>query len=437
MVTQLPRRRFIQGSALLAAVGAAAACGQGGSGGDSGGGAGGGSAADFTGTGPITWVQGKDNSGGKAQKRLDEWNSLYPDEQVTLIELSAEADQQRQSLINNAQTQSEAYDVMSLDVVWVSEFAANQWVLQLPEDDLKSDDVIEAVWDAGVYRDKLFAVPHSTDSSIMYYRKDFLAEAGVEVPKTWDDVKKAVDAVRAVSGHEEIGGFGGQFSKYEGLTCCASEFIHTAGGAFYDDAGTVTVNSTESVQGLQNLVDGFKDGYIPGQSREWKEEDGRNAFEMGNLLFYRQWPYQYANNLANLGADKFAVAALPSIGGKDFVPTLGGHYCAISPNCQNKATALKFVQWYTSAESQRYALDTQTVAPTLASLYDDAEMLEKFPYLPMLRESLDRAKARPKVVNYGDVTAAIQDAIYPTLNQATTAQDAITALETSLNGIQS
>lgn len=238
------------------------------------------------------------------QKRLDEWNSLYPDEQVTLVELSAEADQQRQSLINNAQTQSDAYDVMSLDVVWISEFAANQWVLQLPEADLKSDDVIDAVWDAGVYRDKLFAVPHATDSSIMYYRKDFLAEAGVEVPKTWDDVKKAIDAVRAVSGHEEIGGFGGQFAKYEGLTCCASEFIHTAGGSFYDDAGTVTVNSSESVQGLQNLMDGFKDGYIPGQSREWKEEDGRNAFEMGNLLFYRQWPYQYANNLANLGADK-------------------------------------------------------------------------------------------------------------------------------------
>ena len=65
----------------------------------------------------------------------------------------------------------------------------------------------------------------------MFYRKDFLKQAGVAVPKTWDEVKTAIDKVRALPGHENIGGFGGQFAKYEGLTCCTSEFIHTAGVA--------------------------------------------------------------------------------------------------------------------------------------------------------------------------------------------------------------
>ena len=219
------------------------------------------------------------------------FRSDNPDEQVTLIELSAEADQQRQSLINNAQTQSDAYDVISVDNVWVAEFAANQWILELPIDELKNDDIIESVWSTGIYRDKLFAVPFVTDSPIMFYRKDFLAEAGVKVPTTWDEVKSAIDAVRKVSGHESIGGFGGQFAKYEGLTCCSSEFIHTAGGAFYDDSNAVTINSPEAVKGLQNLMDGFKDGYIPTKALEWKEEDGRNAFEAGELLFYRQWSF--------------------------------------------------------------------------------------------------------------------------------------------------
>ncbi|MCQ8210549.1 ABC transporter substrate-binding protein, partial [Cutibacterium acnes subsp. acnes] len=78
---------------------------------------------DFTGEGPISWVQGKDFSGGMVQKRLDEWNTKYPKEKVSLIELSSEADQQRQSLINAAQTNSAAYDVIGLDLVWVAEFA--------------------------------------------------------------------------------------------------------------------------------------------------------------------------------------------------------------------------------------------------------------------------------------------------------------------------
>ena len=431
MATSLPRRRFIQGSALAAALGAAAACSRGDSGG-------GGTTADFSGTGQIAYAQGKDFSAGMVQAHLDEWNEQNPDEQVTLIELSESADQQRQSLINNAQTQSDAYDVISVDVVWVAEFAANQWVLELPIDDLTNDDIIQPVWDAGCYMDRLFAMPYVTDAPLMYYRKDFLAEAGVtEVPTTWDGIKSAVDAVRALPGHESIGGFGGQFAKYEGLTCCAAEFIHTAGGDFFDDQNQVIVNSPESVKGLQNLMDGFKDGYIPGDAREWKEEDSRNAFEDGNLVFQRQWPFQYANNLENLGEDKFGVAALPSIDGKSYVPTLGGHYCGVSAFSKNKATALKFIQWWTAKESQQYRLDKQANAPILGSLYEDAEMIQKYPYLPTLRASLEAAEARPKAVAYGDVTAAIQDAIYPAIQQQTTAEQAITGLEEALKNLQS
>ena len=159
----------------------------------------------FEGTGPITWVQGKDNSAGKVQARIDEWNKANPGEEVKLIELSAEADQQRTALVNAARINSNAYDVVSLDNVWVSEFAANRWVVELPEDELKNDDILEPVWQTGVYKDKFFAVPFHTDAPVMFYRKDFLAEAGVAVPTTWDEVKAAIDAVRALPGHENIG----------------------------------------------------------------------------------------------------------------------------------------------------------------------------------------------------------------------------------------
>lgn len=430
----LPRRRFIGGSAAIAALAAVAACSNS-SGSSSSETASAVSSANFEGTGPITWVQGKDNSGGKVQERLDEWNKLYPDEKVTLIELSSEADQQRQSMINNAQTKSDAYDVMSVDNVWVTEFAANKWITELPIDELKSDDIIESVWNTGVYMGKLYAMPHATDSSIMFYRKDFLEEAGVEVPTTWDEIKTAIDKVRAVSGHESIGGFGGQFAKYEGLTCCASEFINTFGGSFYDDSGNVTINSPEAIKGLQFLMDAFKDGYIPQEALEWKEEDGRNAFESDELLFYRQWPYEYANDTEALGSDKFDVAPLPSLDGNDFVPTLGGHNAAISAYSKNQATALKFVKWWSNAESEKFALETQTLAPILSSLYEDADMVKKFPYLSTLRSSLDSAKGRPKAVSYGDVTAAIQDAIYPAIKQQTTAEDAISGLESALKAL--
>lgn len=171
---------------------------------------------------------------------------------------------------------------------------------------------------------------------------------------------------------------------------------------------------------------------------EWKEEDGRNAFEAGDLLFLRQWPYQYANNKESLGTDKFDVAALPSIDGKSFVPTLGGHNCAITKGSKNKATALKFVKWWINEDSQRYQLKTQTLAPILGSLYDDPELLKDFPYLPILKQSLENAKSRPQAVYYGDVTAKIQDSIYPAIQQpgSRTAKDVIAGLSSSLKKLE-
>ena len=267
------RRAFIQGSVGALALSALAAC----SSGDSKGSGSSKPAAkegDFTGEGPISWVQGKDLSGGMVQKRLDEWNAKYPKEKVSLIELSSEADQQRQSLINAAQTNSAAYDVIGLDLVWVAEFAANRWIVEIPSD-TKPVGVIDSVWETGSYRGKQYAVPYTTDAPIMYYRKDFLEQAKVEIPKTWEDVKKATEAVRKLPGMQNIGGFGGQWAKYEGLTCNIAEFINTCGGAIVDDSGKVTVDSPESIKGIQTAVDAFKSKLIPAAALEWKEEDSR------------------------------------------------------------------------------------------------------------------------------------------------------------------
>lgn len=165
---------------IALAAGAAAmvlmtACSSGGGGQTSGdsGASGGGATGEFEGRGPITYVQGKDNSGLMAPM-LEDWNKDHPDEKVEMIELSAEADQQRNSMVQNAQTQSDAYCVISLDNIHVAEFAAHRWVEPLNEADFEKDKILPAVWQTGLYRDQLYAVPYASDGGILYYRKDLL-----------------------------------------------------------------------------------------------------------------------------------------------------------------------------------------------------------------------------------------------------------------------
>ena len=57
---------------------------------------------------------------------------------------------------------------------------------------------------------KLVALPAFTDAPALYYRKDLLDQAGVKkVPTTWDELLSAIEAVRRLPGHADIGGIGG------------------------------------------------------------------------------------------------------------------------------------------------------------------------------------------------------------------------------------
>lgn len=386
-------------------------------------------AGQLTGRGPITLAQGKDTS-GNVQNLINAWNAQHPKETVRLIELPEDADSQRTQMVQNAQTKSDAYTVLNLDVVWTSEFAANRWIAQLPQSQFDMSKFLPPTVQTATYFNHMYAVPWKTDAGLLYYRKDLLKKAGISAPpKTWTEMQS--DCQKVGKG---VNCYAGQFDKYEGLTCNVSEAIDSAGGQIIDDkTGKPNVNTPQAQQGLDFLVKGFKDGMIPKEAITYQEEPARRAFEKGNLLFLRQWPYQWAlsNKKGSKVAGKFDVAPLPGLNGPGS-PTLGGHDLAISQFAKNKATALDFIKYLTSEDTEKKNLLASSEAPTLASLYGDPELLQKFPYLPTLKASLLNAKPRPKAVRYGDVTAAIQEAAYSALTGKQTSAQALASLQSKL-----
>jgi multiple sugar transport system substrate-binding protein len=390
----------------------------------------------FAGKGQITLATGKDTS-GYLQSALDKWNSAHPNEQARLVELPESADQQRQQMIQNAQTKSDAYTILNVDVVWTAEFAANGWIEQLPADQFALDKMLKGPVDTAKYFGKLYAAPYLTDAGLLYYRKDLLDAAGITAPpKTWDELKTDCQKVLPKSGGASC--YAGQFEKYEGLTCDFSEAVDSAGGAVVDDQGKPVVDSPEAKQGLDFLVQGFKSGMIPKEAITYKEEEGRRAFQAGKLIFHRQWPYQYAKANMTDGsskvAGKFAVAPLPGLTGPGKA-TLGGHNLAISKFAKNKGSALEFIKFLTSESEEKLHLQKTSEAPVYASLYDDPDLIKQFPYLPTLKAAVDSAVPRPKVVNYGDATDAIQEEAYAALTGTKTSDQALKDLQAKLTTI--
>jgi multiple sugar transport system substrate-binding protein len=412
----------------------ASACGGGDSGGTSS--TGGTSAAALDGRGPITFATGKDTS-GFLSAQVAAWNSQHPTEKVEVKELPEDADAQRQQMVQNAQAKSDAFSVLNMDVVWTSEFAANQWIVQLPEDKFPDlSKLIPATVETAKYRDKLYAVPITSDGGLLYYRKDLLTKAGVQPPKTWAEMTAACVAVQKLPEAKGMGCYAGQFEKYEGLTVNFSEAVNSAGGVIVDKDGKPNVDTPEALAGLEELTKAYQAGVIPKAAITYKEEEGRRAFQEGKLLFHRNWPYVYALASKTDGSSKivgkFGVAPLPGQTGPG-VSSLGGHDYAISAFAKNKATAVDFINFMASEERQKANIEATSQAPTYASLYEDSALTTKFPYLAPLKASILGAQPRPRVVKYGDVTAAIQQAAYDALSGKTQPKQALTDLQAKLN----
>jgi multiple sugar transport system substrate-binding protein len=111
---------------------------------------------------------------------------------------------------------------------------------------------------------------------------------------------------------------------------------------------------------------------------------------------------------------------------------LGGNNLAVSTFSKRQATASDFVTFMTSLETERDYGKKQSFPLSRAALYDDPEMIDLYPYLPVLKEGLLHAKSRPVAVRYGDVTTAIQDNVFAALTGKKTADQAATDLQNAL-----
>ncbi|MFW9197112.1 ABC transporter substrate-binding protein [Corynebacterium striatum] len=370
-----------------------------------------GSADGADGRGPITFAMGK-NDTDKIQPIIEKWNKEHPDEKVTLKELAGEADAQRDTLVQSLQAGNSDYDVMALDVVWTAEFAANQWLAPLTGDlEVDTSDLLESTVESATYNDTLYALPQNTNGQLLFRNTDLADKA----PEKFDDIKAACEALK-----EDTSCLTTQLKQYEGLTVNTAGFMEGWGGSVLTDDGTPSVDSAESKAGLQALVDAYKDGVISKDSTAATEEETNLAFTEGKTAFAINWPYMYTN--AEDAGVKFEVQPLV---GKDGVgvSTLGGYNNGININSEKKATALDFMKFIINEENQKSFAEA-SFPPVLASVYDDAALIEQFPYLPALKESLENAAPRPVSPFYTAISKAVQDNAYAALTADKSVDDA-------------
>ena len=427
-------RRLLYLLCMVLACGVLAACGED----EDEGGGGGGAGSEETGategaevidpasmegaSGDVTYCLGKDTSGDKtaAIKRFNEQN---PDINAELLEFSTSADEQRTQFVQRQEAQSGECDVFYADVIWTAEFASQKWIYDMtPYVESKRDQLIEATLDTVTYDGKIWGMPQQTDAAFLYYRTDQVDE----VPATWQEVYQVA---------EQNDGIVYQGAPYEGLTCDYLEIAYAAGGEILSEDGTeAVIDSEENLAALQFMVDGVQNGIAANGVTTYMEEESRRYFESGRATFMRNWPYAYSlgQKKGTKVSGKFDVAPFPKFEGAGTAAILGGHNNVISVFSENAGAALKLVDFLSSEEEQLIMFRDYSLAPTVAAVYDNPEVQDKYDFATELKESVSQARARPVSPVYPQISQAIYENVNEALAGRVSPEDALANAQTQM-----
>jgi len=357
---------------------------------------------------------------GGAPVELIFWQNLIGDFEsesgisVEMVRRPTDSSQQRQSLLIPLKAGLSDPDVFLMDVAWVGLFAAAGWLEPLGGKVEVSPFFPNVVNEVDTVGGQLVALPVYMDGGLLFYRKDLLREAGIaRPPGTWEDlVSSAVKVQRRQRiDNPNFFGFVWTGSQYEGLVTVFMEFAGSTGG-FVRTSGKIRLASPGNIQALTLMCDLIWREKIspPSTYTTMKEEEVRRYFQAGDALYERNWPYAWALHQAegSMVKGSTGVAPVPAPRGSRSVSTLGGFHIGVSRYSDVKAEALAFVKFVTRYESQKRLVLNLGWNPGRQDLYEDPAVLAVAPHLRTLREVFQKARPRPVVPYYTQISEIVQ-----------------------------
>lgn len=371
------------------------------------------------------------------RKILDRFEKENPGLKVRDETLPSSTDEQHQFYVINLEGRSSDFDLLSMDVIWVPEFAKAGWLRDLnsllPIEE--RDDFFPGPMEAVTHEGRIYAVPWYVDAGLLYYRKDLLEKYGERLPTTWDEL---VSTASRITRHEpDIYGFVWQGKQYEGLVCNVLEYFRGNGGDVLR-GGEVVIDSPQNVEALgfmRDLVVKYR--VTPELVFTAIEESTRHIFGHGKALFMRNWPYAW-NIFQKEGSavrGKVGVALLPSFAGHESASTLGGWQLGVNRYSRYPEAAEKLVLFLASPEIQKKVALTIGYKPTRRALYRDADLIREQPFVAGLYDLFMKARPRPVSPYYMMITQVMQPEFSAALSGIKTPEAALRSARAQIEHI--
>jgi multiple sugar transport system substrate-binding protein len=426
------RRRGLGGSAaVLVLASTLAACG-----------------GDDGGPPTLTWYTNPD-SGGQAEiasRCTDAAEGAY---EINTEVLPRDAAGQREQLIRRLAAEDSSIDIMSLDPPFIPEFAEAGFLADVPDDveERVTEGVVESAIQGSTWNDEIVAVPFWANTQLLWYRNSVAEAAGLDMtePVTWDQVIQAAQ--------EQDVQVSAQGARAESLTVWLNALIESAGGHIIDENSDdpeqirLGLDSDAGRRAAEIMRAVADSGQVSAAFSTETEDAGADEFQGENGGFLVNYPYVWPRGnkavadgtLEQSVVDDYGWAIWPRVDADTpAAPPYGGINLGIGAYSENVDLAFEAAECIVSEENQAYYFTSNGNPAALASVYDDPEVVEKFPQAPVIRESLELAAPRPQTPYYSEVSGGIQREYHPpaSVDPDSTPQSATELIEAVLAGDQ-
>ena len=216
------------------------------------------------------------------------------------------------TVVNTRIANGEAPDLLNIDVF--ADYQADG--LLLPAEEWCSAETYAKFFpsflDQSVVDGVVWAVPDLASARALYYNKDILEAAGVEVPTTWDELTAACEAIKAYD--KEIYPWGIDMTTDEGQACFAY-YAWNNGGGFTDADGNWALNSPENVEAVKFSTGLVAAGLTNTDPTTETRYDLQDLFAAGKLAMMIG-PNQISKYCKANGDVNYGIASLPTNGDK-------------------------------------------------------------------------------------------------------------------------
>jgi multiple sugar transport system substrate-binding protein len=269
--------------------------------------------------------------------------------------------------------------------------------------DVGDDAFYRSVLDVGSYDGKLYGLAPNVNSLALFYNRRLLAEAGVEVPTTWAELRAAAQALTVGDRH----GFAYSAASGTEGTWTFIPFLWSNGGS------QLALDAPEAVEAVEFYTGLARDGFVPSSVVNWSQADVKDQFAAGNVAMMINGPWQIPSLEEAEGLD-WGITTIPvPEPGAPLVAPLGGELWAapVTFDDEREAKSAHVVQCMSRPQIQ---LDTALSNNTVPGRPDvAAQLVQQLPAMdPIVRTT---ATARPLTSDSGlkwpDVNTAVSRAL--------------------------